>query len=392
LLAGIYPAVYTTSFRPAMALSGTFFHIPHHKGMKNMLAGVQYTAAIFLIVTTGFIKLQYDYLQNKDWGIQTENILYFNTMPNRMNVDNAMIELSRNPNIIDVTAAAHFPGQEGIMRWGRMIDSIRVSMTAWPVKPDFFDFFGIQVVEGERFKVNDSEKMILNRAFLKEYNLSDILRKDISDYEVIGIVKDFNFNSLRENIRPLAFVPIDDKNKGRYYNWIFVKTQGTNTGQTMEYIRDTWKKFSDEPAEVFLLNETIQSLYQREYNLASLVSICGMIAIAVAMTGLYGLTLFDSKAQRRNIAIRKVHGASKTDVLLLLNQSRLLQFAVSCLVAFPLSYYAVQRWLENFAYKTPVYWWVFLLGGLAVLTLSLLTVSWESYKAASANPAEVLKT
>jgi len=258
-----------------------------------------------------------------------------------------------------------------------------------------FNFFGIKLIKGENFKENDYDKMILNNAFSEEYGFSeDLLKKNVSrNYDVIGIVKDFNYKSVQAGIKPLAFILIPNSEYKKYYcKWVFVKTNGTNTRQTAEYIRDTWKKFSSEPVEVLSLTKTIQSLYQKEYNTASLVSICGIIAIIVAIIGLYGLILFDAKAKKKSIAIRRIHGASINEIILMLNQSLLVRFAVSCLIAFPLSYYAVHRWLEQFAYKIPMYWWVFVLGGLIVLVISLATVSWESYKAASANPVDSIKT
>ena len=392
-LAGLYPAFYVVAFNPAMALSGSFSHSLHSKWLKNILMGVQLAVAIFLITTTLFFKIQYDYIRNKDWGIQTENVLYFNTESERENVDNLMVELKRSPNIVDVTAAAHYPGQEEMRGWGRMFEDIQVHITVWAVKPDFFDFFGVNTVKGNRFTENDKEKIILNRAFSKEYGFSgDLEGKELSDHEIIGIVEDFNYKSLHGSIQPLAFIPIDEENKGRYYNWVFVKTDATNTKQTIESIRDTWKKFSDKPVEVLSLTGTIHSLYKKEHDTASLVSMCGVIAIIVAIIGLYGLILFDAKAKRKSIAIRKIHGASIREIMLELNQSLFVRFAVSCLIAFPLAYHAVQRWLEDFAYKTPVYGWVFALGGFIVLSISLLTVSWESYKAASANPVQEIKS
>ena len=241
--------------------------------------------------------------------------------------------------------------------------------------------------------------MVVNHTFLKEYDLNEekinnrYIPGNQRNYEIIGVIEDFNYKSLHEGIKPMAFVTIpDDATKKYYYNWVFVKTYGTNTKQTMEYISNTWKKFSDNPVEVLSLTDTIQSLYKKEHNTAKLVSVCGIIAIIVAIIGLYGLILFDSKAKRKNIAIRKIHGASIPGIMLMLNKSLFTRFAVSCLVAFPLAYYIVSRWLEDFPYKTPMYWWVFVLGGFIVLVTALLTVSWESYKAANGDPVKVIKS
>jgi putative ABC transport system permease protein len=394
-LVGIYPAVYTTSFTPTTVLNGSFSLSSRNQWIKNISIGMQFIVAIFLIVSMLFVKIQYNYMRNKDWGIQTENVFYLNTGSNMNEVKNFMAELKQNPHIVDVTTAFYHPGQEKswgwAQSWGREFEGKSINLNIWPVESHFFDFFGVNIVTGERFKENDDKKMIINRAFSKEYGFDNMEGKEIDDYEVIGIVEDFNYRSLYSNIQPLAFISIPKEYEQYYYNWVFVKTIGANTRQTAEYVSNTWKTFSGEPFEVLSLTDTIQAMYQKEKNFLDIVSICGIIAIIVAIIGLYGFVFFDTKAKRKNIAIRKVHGATIANVMLMLNKQNFIRFAFSCLVAFPLSYYAVQRWLENFAYKTPLYWWVFVLGGLIVLVISLLTISWETYKAANGNPVEVVK-
>ena len=388
-LAGLFPAFYTTSFIPAMALSGSFSLSLRSRWMKNILTGFQFITAIFLTVTMLFVKIQYDFLRNKDWGINSENVLYLNTSPIGNQVNIFTSELERNANIIDITTASHFPGEERFMGWGRNFENTRINMNVWSVDHNFFDLFNAKIIMGEGFNENDRNKMIVNNAFLRVHefeNFESIEGKEIDNNVIIGVVEDFNYKSLHGHVQPVAFI------SSSHNRWVFVKTNGMNTKQTIEYINETWKQFNSAPIEVLSLTETVQSLYEKERNTLSLVSICGIIAIIVAIIGLYGLILFDAKAKRRNIAIRKVHGASIQDVALMLNKSLFIRFGISCFVAFPLVYYAMNRWLEEFAYKTPIHWWVFVLGGLIVLAISLLTVSWETYRAANANPVNALKS
>ena len=395
-LAGLYPAIYTTAFNPAMALSGSFSHTSHNKWLRNILTGLQFTVAIFLITTMLFINRQYNFMRNADWGIQTENVIYAQLhWTDRYFVNDFITELSRNPHIWDITASERLPGQERGQSWGNIPfgGTVINDLEIWHVKPNFFDFFGATIIQGEGFREHDRDRMILNRAFFREHNIVEEVNTNFGDLrgnELVGIVEDFNFQSLHRNISPVAFILINEEN--HHLNYVFVKTDGANTCQVIDFIRDTRRRFTQEPAEIRLLTETIQALYQAEHNTARLVSICGIIAIIVAITGLYGLVLFNARAKRKNIAIRRIHGASIVEILLMLNKNLFIQFAVSCLVAFPLAYYAVHRWLENFAYQTPMYWWVFALGGFIVLIVSLLTVSWESYKAASANPVKGIKS
>jgi putative ABC transport system permease protein len=395
-LAGIYPAFYATSFKPAMALSGSFAISGRTRWLKNALIVTQYITAIFLIIVTIFVKLQHDYLLNKNWGIYTDNVLYLNTGMITENVGNFVTELKRNPNIVDATSAAYYPGQENTQRWMRDYQEKRIEVNVWSVQFNFCDFFGINLVEGRQFSEQENNrKIIFNETFLKECGFNNLVGQIFDDkFEIIGIVKDFNFKSLREPVKPFAFIPISDSDIYGHYSkqWTFVKTVGVNTSQTIDFIRDTWKKFSNEPVEVLFLDKTLADLYKKENNLAKLVSTCGAIAIIVAIMGLYGLILFNAKSKRKNIAIRKINGATKHEIVMMLNHDLLIQFVIAYIISVPIAGYVVNRWLEGFAYKTPMYWWVFILGGLIVLIISLITVSWESYKAASANPIEGIKT
>jgi putative ABC transport system permease protein len=397
LLAGIYPAFYSTSFSPAMAVSGSFAVSQHSKWLKNILVTTQFVTAIFLVTVTFFISMQHDYMKNKNWNINTENMLYFNAMTARMQVDDIIRELKRNPDITDITVCSHFPGEQSLLNNQGLFGGITVDLPTWYVPLNFIDFFGINILEGRMFDENDKNKMIVNQTFLNEYNLdrNNIIGKifdDGDDTEVIGIMEDFNFQSLHEPVKPLALMPIYWQNMGRYNNWIFIRTTGQNTLKTMDYCHDVWKKFSNNFFDIRSMDKTLDDLYRKENNLAKLVSTCGAIAIIVAIMGLYGLILFNAKSKRKMIALHKVNGASKIDVILLLNHDFLMQFVVAYIVAVPIAYYVVNRWLENFAYKTPIHWWVFVAGGLLVFLITVFTVSWQSYKAASVNPIEAIKS
>jgi len=157
-------------------------------------------------------------------------------------------------------------------------------------------------------------------------------------------------------------------------------------------IKSTWEKYSDEDFNVKFLDASVDKLYKNELNLAKLISMFGLITILIAIMGVYGLVVFNARYKSKEIALRKVNGASVKEIMLILNRSVLIQLAIASAVAVPLAYYIVHRWLEQFAYKTPVYWWVFLLAGLLVVAITVMTVSWQSYKAATANPVDSIKT
>lgn len=315
-------------------------------------------------------------------------------------------ELKKNSNIIDITYSSHIPGIPGMMNWERTYNGETVNVAVWPVSSNFLDFFGSGVIEGADFQLEDDEseqeKMIFNRAFVKKYGLDNITGTGFPGTnpseiaEIIGVSDDINFESLKESIKPMAFV--SRKNYWSNMDHLFIRISGQNTTRTFDYIRTTWTKFTAngdivvEPQFLDDMQNKVVNLYKKENDLAKLISICGLLTIIVAVMGVYGLVLFNTKLKRKTIAIHKITGASTKDIILMLNRGFLFQFVVAYIIAVPLAYIVVQRWLDNFAYKTPIYWWVFVAGGLLVFLITALTVSHQSYKAATANPVEGIKT
>ncbi|MDR0725931.1 MAG: ABC transporter permease [Prevotellaceae bacterium] len=398
-VAGIYPALYSTAFKPAMVLNGSFLVSTGSKMLKNTLIVVQFVSAIILVIVAGFIKVQHDYMQDKSWKTRKENIVHIPL--NQLNEPRVFeSELKKNPDIFDVTFAEYLPGAPRMMGWNTGIDDTPVNMTVWPVHDNYLQFFGINIVEGSNFERSDisakRHKMIVNQTLVKKHGFSnDIIGKEITFFgnkiEIIGIMEDFNFESLREPVRPMSL--IIGRNFSNRVSKMFVKINGQNTAKALEYIRETYKQFSreNEPIEITYLDETFNQLYKQENNLAKLISIFGLVTIIVTIMGVYGLTLFNVKSKRKTIAIHKIHGASIMEVITLLNRDFIIQFAIAYIVAVPLTYIIVNRWLENFAYKTPIHWWIFVAGGLFVFIITALTVSWQSYKAAITNPVDGIK-
>jgi putative ABC transport system permease protein len=395
---GMYPAFYATRFKPAMALSGSFSVSTGSKILKNTLIIIQFVSAIFLLITAGFIKIQHDYMQKQtgNWIEKKENIVLVKNTRYSRNLEVFESELRKHPDILDVTYSSNFTGDDMFVLSGSLEDK-PLNYVLWLVSHNFLRFFGIDIVEGRDFREGEQDKLIFNRTFLEtnsfDFN-NDLFGRHVEVQglgnpvmaEAIGISKDFNFQTMREPIKPIAFI---EKQWG--YQYIYVKFIPDKSNNILNYIDDAWQKSGNKPSEVVFLDKRFNNLYDEENNLAKLISIFGLIAIIVAVMGVYGLILFNAKAKRKTIALHKVHGASITEVILMLNRGFLIQFAIAYVIAVPLAYYTVNRWLENFAYKTPIHWWVFVLGGLLVFLITVATVSWQSYKAASANPVEALK-
>jgi len=333
-------------------------------------------------------------MNQRSWGIQKENIVYLPYGQTKIDMHTFGEELKRDPRILDFTASQFLPGHVG-MTWGRKFEDKQVNAWIWPVQVNFTKFFGIRMVEGRDFQDADStgkkHAIIFNECFLKIHQLKNIHGKEFPGFDmsltVVGIAKNINYTSLRDSIRPMGFAVLGDQ----YMNWFFVKLSGTDVPGAIENIRKTWVKYSDEDFNVKFLDASMDKLYKNELNLAKLISVFGLITILIAIMGVYGLIVFNARYKSKEIALRKVNGASNREIMFMLNRSVLIQLAIAFTVAVPLAYYIVHSWLEQFAYKTPVYWWVFLLAGLLVFAITVITVSWQSYKAATANPVDAIK-
>jgi len=394
LIFGLYPARYVTSFQPAVALSGSFSRSGKSMKFRNVLITLQFISAITLIIVSSFIKIQQNYMADYSWGIQKENIVYVPYGQLKIDMKTFGEELKKDPHVLDYTASQFVPGQVG-MSWGREFEGKPVSVIVWPVHSNFLQFFGVKIIEGRDFQGSDStatkQGILFNQQFLKVHELKKIVGKDFQGFStqlsIVGISKNINFSSLRDSIQPMAFAIM----KEIQMQWFFIKISGKETPATIEFIKQTWKKYSDEEFNLKFLDASLDELYETESNLAKLISIFGLVIIVIAIMGVYGLIVFNARYKSKEIALRKVNGASEKEIMLMLNRSILIQLMISFVVAVPLSYYIVHRWLQQFAYKTPIYWWIFLLACLLVFVITVITVSWQSRKAATANPVEAIK-
>lgn len=388
---GLYPAYSVSSLQPALVINHSFIQSKKNVAIRNFLITVQFFAAIALIIISIFIKVQHNFMTNHSWGINKENVVYLNTGGSDLNPTTLFDELKNNPEIQDYTLADALPGfvTQG---WGRNFGEYKVWFTPWCVQSNFLTFFGIEIIQGRSFLESDEGRscLICNEAFTREYDLPDgVTGKKIEGSEcgIIGVMKDMNFASLHNQIKPMCLVS-EDTGMCPYF---FLKISGNNIRESVEYIKETTKKLSGKIIEVHFLDQDIDNLYKKENKLAHLMSILGIIAISIAVMGAYGLILFNTKYKEKEIAIRKVNGSTIGEIIFLLNRSILLQLIMAFFIAIPVAYFIVTRWLESFAYKSPVYWWIFLLAGFIVFFITLLTISYQTYKAATENPANMLK-
>jgi putative ABC transport system permease protein len=389
---GIYTMRYSTSVDEVESLKGSFATGVKGGRLRHVLIVVQFTTAIVLICVSIFIRRQNDFMRNYDWGIPKNNIVYLPLIGLGGQAQAFGQELLRDPRITDYTITRGLPGQVE-MGWGRQFEGKQINLSVWSVDDRFFDFFDVEIIAGRKPDHMDSivGQLVVNEAFLRKYEFDEsIVGKDFDAFgpgRIQAIAKDVNFQSLHDSITPMAFGVLA---KWQNFKRILVKLSGTETPGTLRHMEEVWKQFSSEPFEVHFLDESMDELYRKESDMAQLIGLFGGIIVVIAVMGIYGLIVFNARYKAREIAIRKVNGSSIREIMLLLNRGMLAQLGVAFVLAVPVAWYVGHRWLESFAYKIGLHWSVFLLGGLIVLLITLLTVSMQSLRAASANPTKAL--
>jgi len=394
IISAIYPALYLTSNQLSKSIRGIQKFSFKGQAIKNGLLIIQFILAFVLIIASIGIRKQIKYWQNYDVGIEKENILYIRTTKDiQLHYQAFADELIKNENITDYTYSNFIPGGVG-MGWGRTIDDQSVSFMCWPVDENFLNFYNVEIVKGRTFSKDmktDKGSFVFNQAAIDKFNWDKPLGKKIpafsDDGTLIGVSRNFNFSSLKDNIQPMAFWLFDGRR-----NELSLKLKPNKIPEAISFIKDTWEKF--EPAHDFnysFLDDYLDRLYKKEEQISQFIGFVSLWSIILALTGLLGLVIFTARNKTKEIGIRKVNGATISDIVLMLNQSFLKWVILAFIFAIPLSYYALSKWLENFAYKTSISWWIFALAGIIVLFITLITISLYTFKVARRNPIEALR-
>ena len=390
-LAGIYPSRYITSFAPALALKGTFGLSPKGRNLRNTLIGIQYTVSFALIIATSFMYMQNHFMQNSSLGYDKNALITVNIsqIENRRNVfTNQIKEYS---GIEDITFGQYLLSSsdtyqmfsiefEGESFWYQVI----------PVHYTFLKVMGIEVTEGRDFRqddINSRGAFVFNETARKKFNL------ELGENGAVGFIPDIKFASFRAAIEPMAFY-VSGVNHEEPLNYAYIKLKtGTNLRAAMSHIHSTLAGFDAEyPFEVCFYDEILQRLYEKETALNALITLFSLIAIFISIAGVFGLVVFDSECRRKEIGIRKVLGASCISIILMFNKIYFRILTICFMLATPLAWYAVTRWLDNFAYKTPMYWWIYLLAFVAVGIITTVTVTFQNWRVAIDNPVNAIKS
>jgi putative ABC transport system permease protein len=399
ILAGSYPAFYLTSFKITDVFKGSAAKGTKSGSIRGGLVVVQFAISILLIICTVLVQNQLQYTQNKNLGFDKEKVMVISNV-DRLDKNRKAFKdaLQNNSNIVAASySTSVIPGVNNTTIFRKPESEEDHIIGVYFADHEHVDVMGFEVIQGRNFSEDfpsDSTAMLVNEAIVNEMGWEDPIGQKLISFNgdepmeitVIGVLKDFNFESLRDNIRPLLI------RLGGFGNDMTVRYNTDNPKEAVEIVESAWHEVvPDEPFEFNFLDERFDEMYRAEQRLGILFTIFTALAIFIACLGLFGLAAFTAEQRTKEIGIRKAMGASSISIVRLLSS----EFVKFILIAFVLSiypaYFIMSKWLENFAYRIDIDWWVFLLSGFVALVIALFTVSIQSVKASRLNPATTLR-
>lgn len=390
---GINIMYFLTKISPISILRKEMQNPRRRVNLKNVLIILQFVIFIVLFVLAIGIKRQIDYSKKSDLGFNPKNkvTVFVKDVVQSNKYETLKNELLNNPNIEYVSGAMWLPPSDSRMSFSYSDTNFTepLKTEALFVDQDFIETFDLNILKGKslsEFKTNPDWKIVVNQTFANIIG-SDVIGKKIWNGEVVGVVNDFRFHSVHEKIQPMMMIAANymiNEMVVSYKNSV----DDNSIRDLSEQIRQLDEIFMAEPK---LLSERFSELYEKEQQLVILIGIFSFLAIFIASIGLLGITIFTTKKQTKNIAIRKVNGASSSIIWLLLVRVYIRLIVIALIFAVPVGYYLLNKWLQDFAYQTAIDWWIFAIAGLLALIISLLTISWYSIKAARKNPVESLR-
>ena len=404
VIAGLAPALYSTSQPAALVLKGSYGTSVKGKALRNMLVGLQFILSFLFILMALFVGVQTRFMIGRDMGFDEARVLQtWCGYPAGNQKDALKSHLLQNPSIEAVTFADGQIVSDQKMGWSRTgDDGNQVFMEVLPVDVNFAEFFGLQIVEGRDFRESDNQNeagsIIPNETFMQmfpQFHVGSLMGGHVDDCELIGVVKDFNFKSLQHAMGPLVLYNWG-KEGWRSFGQMYVRTvPGADFKEVSDYIKEAICKFDPrrEPHMITVshLDEGIENMYQSEQSLGKLITIASFVALLIAIIGIIGLVFFETQFLRKEIAVRRVNGATVGGILKMINKKYLIMAVASFVIAAPVAYWLMTAWRKGFAYQAPVPVWIFLVALLVVAAITMTVVTLQSWRAANANPVESIK-
>ncbi|WP_293683827.1 MULTISPECIES: ABC transporter permease [unclassified Spirosoma] len=410
ILAGLYPALYLSSFKPITVLKGKLWVMPGRHNLRNYLVVFQFSLSVLLIIGTLLINQQMQYIQNKKLGFNKEQVVVINTAQStEQEVITFKQEVLRSPAIKTGTVSGFLPVASN--RWNDMWypenttdQKQSVGMQEWQVDPDYIATLGMQLLKGRNFiagRLADKQAVIINESAAKRFGYQNPVGKSIhltggEQLTIIGVVKDFHYESLRNTIEPVGLVVDAGVLGGHselYLSDVSFRLNTADVASALATIEKTWKQIApDRPFAYSFLSDDFDAMYRAEQRTEQLFMAFAAIAILIACLGLFGLSAFAAEQRQKEIGVRKVLGASIPAIVALLSKDFLKPVLIAIVIASPIAWWATHTWLQDFAYKVDIAWWVFALAGILSIGIALLTVSFQSIKAALMNPVKSLRS
>ncbi|MCU0643761.1 MAG: ABC transporter permease [bacterium] len=402
IISGSYPALFLSSFQPIQTLKGTSHHRARRSTFRKVLVVAQFALSIFLIISTLILYRQMNFIKHKDLGYQHQDVLCIRMIGNMQGqYETIKHELLQNPKIVSISRSLQHPANIGssvsALDWDGKNPNETVSMNFEFVDYDYFQTLGMEIISGrafsKEFATDLTEGYLVNEEAVKLMGMDSPIDKRLSVFRkegrIIGVVKNYHFQSLHQPLRPFVIGGSPDWDK----NWMFIKLRPESVTETTEYIKRICKKFDADNSSInfHFLDDALDHSYQTEHQIGQFAGYFTILAILISCLGLFGLASFMAEQRTKEIGIRKVLGASASGMVFMLSKDFTRWVVVSNLIAWPLAYFASLKLLQIYAYRTSMGIDIFILSGLAALLIALLTVSYQAIRTAHRNPVDSLR-